>query len=138
VQAEDCRQSLEQILVPSKGLEPPHRCRYMDLNHARLPIPPRWQMDCSCSDSLSAAGQEEWHFHFTEASPAVKLNSTRTTTVFCGSFSCAGFGCGYASFAFIEIFAFNTFEIGQPFSAASAYFWNVGASAPGTFPTTSM
>ena len=30
-------------LVPSKGLEPPHRCRYMDLNHARLPIPPRWQ-----------------------------------------------------------------------------------------------
>ena len=32
-------------LVPSKGLEPPHRCRYMDLNHARLPIPPRWQVD---------------------------------------------------------------------------------------------
>src|ERR1700693_90110 len=31
------------FLVPSKGLEPPHRCRYMDLNHARLPIPPRWQ-----------------------------------------------------------------------------------------------
>jgi hypothetical protein len=30
-------------MVPSKGLEPPHRCRYMDLNHARLPIPPRWQ-----------------------------------------------------------------------------------------------
>src|SRR5215471_17576165 len=33
------------FLVPSKGLEPPHRCRYMDLNHARLPIPPRWQVD---------------------------------------------------------------------------------------------
>jgi hypothetical protein len=32
-------------MVPSKGLEPPHRCRYMDLNHARLPIPPRWQVD---------------------------------------------------------------------------------------------
>ena len=29
-------------LVPSKGLEPPHPCEYMDLNHARLPIPPRW------------------------------------------------------------------------------------------------
>jgi hypothetical protein len=27
-------------MVPKKGLEPPHRCRYMDLNHARLPIPP--------------------------------------------------------------------------------------------------
>ena len=28
------------LLVPSKGLEPPHPCEYMDLNHARLPIPP--------------------------------------------------------------------------------------------------
>jgi hypothetical protein len=26
--------------VPKKGLEPPHPCGYMDLNHARLPIPP--------------------------------------------------------------------------------------------------
>src|SRR5580704_1755498 len=32
-----------KALVPSKGLEPPHPCGYMDLNHARLPIPPRWQ-----------------------------------------------------------------------------------------------
>src|SRR5271166_2767909 len=30
----------ENILVPKKGLEPPHPCGYMDLNHARLPIPP--------------------------------------------------------------------------------------------------
>jgi hypothetical protein len=28
------------VLVPKKGLEPPHPCGYMDLNHARLPIPP--------------------------------------------------------------------------------------------------
>src|SRR5664279_876467 len=28
------------MLVPKKGLEPPHPCGYMDLNHARLPIPP--------------------------------------------------------------------------------------------------
>jgi hypothetical protein len=27
-------------LVPKKGLEPPRRCRHMDLNHARLPVPP--------------------------------------------------------------------------------------------------
>ena len=27
-------------VVPKKGLEPPHPCEYMDLNHARLPIPP--------------------------------------------------------------------------------------------------
>ena len=26
--------------MPKKGLEPPHPCEYMDLNHARLPIPP--------------------------------------------------------------------------------------------------
>ena len=28
------------IVVPKRGLEPPHPCEYMDLNHARLPIPP--------------------------------------------------------------------------------------------------
>ena len=27
-------------MVPKKGLEPPRRCRHMDLNHARLPVPP--------------------------------------------------------------------------------------------------
>src|SRR4051812_29614317 len=44
----------------------------------------------------------------------------------------------YSSLAFIVILAFRTFETGHPFSAASAYFWNVAASAPGTFPTTSI
>ena len=34
-----------KILVPKKGLEPPHPCGYMDLNHARLPIPPLRQVD---------------------------------------------------------------------------------------------
>src|SRR5215831_5938754 len=46
--------------------------------------------------------------------------------------------CGYASFAFIVILAFSTFDTGHPFSAASAYFWKVAASAPGTLATTSM
>jgi hypothetical protein len=32
--------SLLWLVVPKKGLEPPHPCEYMDLNHARLPIPP--------------------------------------------------------------------------------------------------
>jgi hypothetical protein len=27
-------------MVPKRGLEPPHPCEYVDLNHARLPIPP--------------------------------------------------------------------------------------------------
>ena len=43
------------LLVPSKGLEPPHPCEYMDLNHARLPIPPRWQVDFHCSGDPKAA-----------------------------------------------------------------------------------
>ena len=34
-----CRK-FQKLLVPKKGLEPPHPCEYMDLNHARLPIPP--------------------------------------------------------------------------------------------------
>ena len=29
-----------KLMVPKKGLEPPHPCEYVDLNHARLPIPP--------------------------------------------------------------------------------------------------
>ena len=29
-----------RYLVPKKGLEPSHPCEYVDLNHARLPIPP--------------------------------------------------------------------------------------------------
>ena len=34
-------------LVPKKGLEPPHPCEYMDLNHARLPIPPLRHLCCA-------------------------------------------------------------------------------------------
>jgi K+-sensing histidine kinase KdpD len=34
-------------MVPKKGLEPPHPCGYMDLNHARLPIPPLRQVNYS-------------------------------------------------------------------------------------------
>src|SRR5579884_680662 len=31
-------------LVPKKGLEPPRPCGHMDLNHARLPVPPLRQV----------------------------------------------------------------------------------------------
>jgi hypothetical protein len=37
---EPVEQVIRLMLVPKKGLEPPHPCEYMDLNHARLPIPP--------------------------------------------------------------------------------------------------
>ena len=36
-----------KTLVPKKGLEPPHPCEYMDLNHARLPIPPLRHLGCT-------------------------------------------------------------------------------------------
>ncbi len=36
-------QAREQVVVPRRGLEPPPTCVDMDLNHARLPIPPPGQ-----------------------------------------------------------------------------------------------
>ena len=89
----------------------------MDLNHARLPIPPRWQVDFNSPGSPQAAGKAYTHI----------LQTVRIIRQQC-----------YSSFALIVIFALSTFETGHPFSAASAYFWNVAASAPGTLPTTSM
>ena len=52
------------LLVPSKGLEPPHRCRYMDLNHARLPIPPRWQVDFDRGSRETAASGRPDHLFY--------------------------------------------------------------------------
>ena len=44
----DCQ--ITKGLVPKKGLEPPRPCGHMDLNHARLPIPPLrlsdWEAAC--------------------------------------------------------------------------------------------
>src|SRR5215470_10081545 len=46
-------------LVPKKGLEPPHPCGYMDLNHARLPIPPLRPVTFTTKRPLRVAFQEE-------------------------------------------------------------------------------
>jgi hypothetical protein len=44
-------------MVPKKGLEPPHPCEYMDLNHARLPIPPlRHEVNAAILRSCSQEG----------------------------------------------------------------------------------
>src|SRR5450755_463188 len=60
-------------MVPSKGLEPPHPCGYMDLNHARLPIPPRWQLQlCTVILAGRLAGRKEVQIHSTEAKQRVK------------------------------------------------------------------
>jgi hypothetical protein len=64
-----------EYLVPKKGLEPPHPCGYMDLNHARLPIPPLRQVDCVAAAALQPLNQEDQHLHFTGVSPAVKITN---------------------------------------------------------------
>jgi hypothetical protein len=45
-------------VVPKKGLEPPHPCGYMDLNHARLPIPPLRQSDWAATPRGSPVEEE--------------------------------------------------------------------------------
>ena len=71
------------LLVPSKGLEPPHPCEYMDLNHARLPIPPRWQVDFHCSGDPSSPCQEDQPFYSTDATPPVKPRPTAGLRLMC-------------------------------------------------------
>src|SRR5579863_1108924 len=61
----------KRSLVPSKGLEPPHPCAYMDLNHARLPIPPRWQVNLHSSGDQSSPRQEDQLFYSTDTTPRV-------------------------------------------------------------------
>ncbi len=68
-------------------------------------------LDLQCSGGQEAAVQEDLHFYFTgrlrPVKPPLRLRMPKPS---------------YPSFAVIEIFAFNTFDTGQPFSAASAYF----------------
>jgi hypothetical protein len=61
----------KKMMVPKKGLEPPHPCGYMDLNHARLPIPPLRQVTALRS-SLRAAVRKNYSFYSTEALVSVK------------------------------------------------------------------
>ena len=50
--AKSCRVvSCRGNMVRMRGLEPPHPCGYMDLNHARLPIPPHPQNSHKIRDS---------------------------------------------------------------------------------------
>src|ERR1700751_337861 len=45
-------------MVPKKGLEPPRPCGHMDLNHARLPIPPLRQVTTAARWSCGTTFQE--------------------------------------------------------------------------------
>ena len=86
----------------------------MDLNHARLPIPPRWQSELQCSGGHKAAVSGRPTLLFLQ--PATRLSNTGAVAEPEAEPEL------YPSFAVIEIFAFSTFDTGQPFSAASAYF----------------
>jgi hypothetical protein len=48
----------------------------MDLNHARLPIPPRWQLDCVAAAAFTAADQEDQPFYSTDVLLSVKRQRT--------------------------------------------------------------
>jgi hypothetical protein len=67
----------------------------MDLNHARLPIPPRWQSELQGSGGLQAAvsedqNKQDQHSHSTTPPHAVKLlNPDAGTTVEQRRFSAA-------------------------------------------------
>jgi hypothetical protein len=68
---------LIDTLVPKGGLEPPHPCEYMDLNHARLPIPPLRR-----GEDLSSRRPEHANRVLSLTNPAAAVNSTQVTRHF--------------------------------------------------------
>jgi hypothetical protein len=75
-------------LVPKKGLEPPHPCGYMDLNHARLPIPPLRHVTALRS-SLAGCCQEELEVLF--------YRGSRVCQTCCASDTCEALYSEYGS-----------------------------------------
>jgi hypothetical protein len=104
--------------VPSKGLEPPHPCGYMDLNHARLPIPPRWQKYCGYRRPLRATFQERTTNNILQGHRWLSNLAMRARTQALSRKS----ESYPSSVAVIVIFAFSTFDTGQPLFALSAAF----------------
>src|ERR1035438_7869581 len=137
------------MMVPKKGLEPPHPCEYVDLNHARLPIPPlrhetQVQHTAERAATLSLANAE----------PYVKFRRVRTGRK--GRSFCAipplpqivetqilrlrsgrqGWGTQslYTSLASsrISVLLAKSLEIGQPALASAAALAKTSGVAPGT------
>ena len=52
--------------MPKKGLEPPHPCEYMDLNHARLPIPPLRLILLAWANYMSLPDEKNCSIIFTD------------------------------------------------------------------------
>src|ERR1700680_75026 len=130
----------------------------MDLNHARLPIPPRWpgyysgrfrHFGRSGTDAATTRPlQERTAFLFyrridlcqtqraaSQLAPRQRCNSQRRLPV---KPEAESLTCSYpSSFAVIVIFAFSTFDTGHPLFASSAALLNAAASAVGTRAETS-
>ena len=69
-----------KIVVPKKGLEPPHPCGYMDLNHARLPIPPLRRVT-SCARLIGRLEGRDYKIYSTSQRWGVKRCSTLSQLV---------------------------------------------------------
>jgi hypothetical protein len=70
-----------KIMVPKKGLEPPHPCGYMDLNHARLPIPPLRRVTFRSVAPLAGAVREEQTSILQTVHSVSNTQRTRTRTI---------------------------------------------------------
>jgi hypothetical protein len=82
-------------------------------------------LNCEAAAAPWPPCQEDQPLYFTALSHPVKLigSPTRSGEKRClRAKSISARDPAYPSFAVIEIFAFSTFDTGQPFSAASAYF----------------
>ena len=126
--------------MPKKGLEPPHPCGYMDLNHARLPIPPLRQVTALRGKPSQAACQEETTSSILQTTRKLSNSAQKSPGIpgFLLLFAVTGYWVYYpSSFALIVILAFRTLETGQPALAFSAALLKAAASALGTRAATS-
>src|SRR5437660_12683568 len=68
-------------LVPKKGLEPPHPCEYMDLNHARLPIPPLRHLSIKARQACCTPRNRKELLYLFKQSPGAVSNALRPATL---------------------------------------------------------
>src|ERR1035437_4943798 len=117
-------------MVPKKGLEPPHPCEYVDLNHARLPIPPlrhetqvQRTAEPAASLSLANAGLCVKFWQGERAGKAGANSSGHGVRI-----------AAYTSLASsrISVLLAKSLEIGHPALASAAALAKTSGEAPGT------
>src|ERR1039458_8122122 len=117
-------------MVPKKGLEPPHPCEYVDLNHARLPIPPLRH-----STQVQHFAEQAAVMSLANAAHGVKFPRPKTGR---GSRSFRPRprlqSPAYTSLASsrISVLLAKSLEMGQPPLASAAALAKASSEAPGT------